>query len=1302
MATLVLSAVGSALGGAVGGSVLGLTGAVVGRAVGAAIGSNIDQRLLGAGSAPVQSGRIDAFRISSSAEGAPIARVYGSMRVGGQVIWASRFREEKSTSGGGKRSPKVTQHQYSVSLAIALCEGEIQRVGRIWADGNEIALDSVTWRLHRGTEDQTPDALIEAIEGAGNAPAYRGVAYVVFEDLQLGPFGNRLPQFNVEIIRRVRETHGAAAIDPFAELRGVALMPGTGEYSLATEKIHMNHGIGATKLANVNNASGLPDLEVSLDHLSVDLPQVNSVGLVVSWFGDDLRCGHCTVRPKVEQQEVDGVEMPWQVAGMDRAGADTISQIDGRPAFGGTPADEAVKQAIHRLNAEGKQVMFYPFILMDVPSGNALPDPWTGGVGQPVYPWRGRMTLDLAPGLAGSADKSAAAGSDVSAFFGGAAVGDFQIIDGEVVYSGPQEWSFRRFILHYAHLCLAAGGVEAFCIGSEMRSLTQIRDGLASFPAVAALVALARDVRAVLGGATKITYAADWSEYFGYQPNDGSGDVFFHLDPLWASQDVDAIGIDNYMPLSDWRDGGGHLDASAGSIYDLDYLRGNVAGGEGYDWYYANADDRDAQIPLPISDGAYGEDWVFRYKDLKSWWSNTHYNRVAGVKDTTPTEWQPQSKPFWFTEIGCAAIDKGTNQPNVFMDAKSSESEQPYYSSGTRDDYIQYRYLQAHWEHWGDPSNNPVSTEYGEPMVDMDRAHVWAWDARPWPDFPDRLNVWSDGVNYGRGHWISGRLGIATLAGVVGDLAEQAGFSDYDVSDLHGAVQGFVVNDSETVRQSLQPLMLSHAFDAHEIDGHINFKNRHGVSGLALDEEMLVHDASVPAIEFVREAAVESPEFMQVSFVEASNNYQVATASAGVPRENDAGVSKAELPVALTHGTGAAVATRWLNETAVAQDSAVIALPPSMLKTVPGDVIEVGNGGSPSLYRVDSITDAGVRRAQCVRIEASLYIPVAAPVRSAERATFEFPAPAFVQLLDLPVIRGDEDGYSPAVAVTAVPWSGAFSAWASTSGVDYQPVATIVEPTARGTLVTTLGAHTPGLWANGTGLRVKITGGELVSRSVAEVLNGANLVAIRASGSGDWEVIQFRDANLVGADMYELDGLLRGQFGTDAVAPANYPIGTEFVQLNGAPTLSDLPLSALGSEMSFRVGPASRPIDDSSYVEVRATINGTGLRPLSPVRLRALPDGQGGHSVTWVRRTRIGGDSWLGEDVPLGEEAERYAVRISHGGSELAEYKVTSPGFEYTAAMMAADQVNYPVEIAVAQISQQVGPGPFERIMIHG
>jgi hypothetical protein len=265
-----------------------------------------------------------------------------------------------------------------------------------------------------------------------------------------------------------------------------------------------------------------------------------------------------------------------------------------------------------------------------------LPDPY-GAAAQAPYPWRGRIGVHPAPGQPGTPDKTSAAGDQVEAFFGAAAPSDFAISGAALSYSGPSEWSFRRFILHNAKLAELAGGVDVFVIGSELRGVTTARDSAEHFPAVAGLQDLAADVRAALPEAT-LTYAADWSEYRGRQPQDGSGDVFFHLDPLWADENIDVIGVDWYAPLTDWRDGEAHLDrALAPSIYEPAYLEGRIEAGEAFDWHYPSDEDRAQQERAPITDGGYDEPWVFRAKDLRSFWANAHHNRPGGVRDATPT-----------------------------------------------------------------------------------------------------------------------------------------------------------------------------------------------------------------------------------------------------------------------------------------------------------------------------------------------------------------------------------------------------------------------------------------------------------------------------------------------------------------------------------------------------------------------------------------------------------------------------------------------------------------------------------------
>ena len=357
---------------------------------------------------------------------------------------------------------------------------------------------------------------------------------------------------------------------------------------------------------------------------------------------------------------------------------------------------------------------------------------------------------------------------------------------------------------------------------------------------MAALIQLAADVKAMLGPATKVIYAADWSEYFGHQPGDGTGDVYFHLDPLWASAAIDAIGIDLYWPLADWRDGRAHLDYLAGarSTYDLAYLRGNVHGGEGYDWYYASAADRDAQMRSPITDGA-GKPWVFRYKDIKSWWSEPALTTApAASKPTTPTAWVPQSKPFWLMEIGCPAVDKGANQPNVFVDPKSAESALPYFSRGTsrRPDPAA---LSAGVDRRRSIPRIPAMSRtpircrrvYGGRMVDLARIHVYAWDARPFPGLS--LTTSRSGATArtgGSGHWLNGRSASAPLAALVGQILDDYGFAAHDARRLDGTVPGLSIDRIMSARDALQPLELAYFFDALESGGRIVFRHRGGAS----------------------------------------------------------------------------------------------------------------------------------------------------------------------------------------------------------------------------------------------------------------------------------------------------------------------------------------------------------------------------------------------------------------------------------------------------------------------------------------
>jgi hypothetical protein len=282
--------------------------------------------------------------------------------------------------------------------------------------------------------------------GAANTPAYRGTAYVVFEELPLSTYGNRLPQLSFEVFRPLADPDTAEGL-----VKAVTMIPASGEFTYATEAVRKTVGAtttvfgqttgGTTSAENLNALPDEADIVVALDRLQAMAPAVESVSLVVAWFGNDLRAGNCTIKPGVEVATKVTSPKVWTVNGVARASAHLVSRdAEDRPVYGGTPADFAVVQAIREMKARGLRVTFYPFLLMDVPPGNTLPNPYSNNAAtpaSPAFPWRGRITCSPAAGFAGTADKTAAAATQVSAFFGAATPAQFAVAGDTVSWTGP-------------------------------------------------------------------------------------------------------------------------------------------------------------------------------------------------------------------------------------------------------------------------------------------------------------------------------------------------------------------------------------------------------------------------------------------------------------------------------------------------------------------------------------------------------------------------------------------------------------------------------------------------------------------------------------------------------------------------------------------------------------------------------------------------------------------------------------------------------------------------------------------------
>jgi len=209
MATLIFSAIGTVIGGPLGG------------AIGALVGRQVDSALIGSSSR--EGPRLRELSVTTSSYGSPIPRHFGQMRVPGTIIWATDLVEHRDSQGGGKGRPSVTSYSYSVSFAVALSSRPLSGIGRIWADGNLLrgaAGDLKTggkFRFYSGHGDQAPDPLLSAAESGGYCPAYRGLAYAVFEDLQTGDFGNRIPALTFEVFTADGEISLAQVVDGVVE-----------------------------------------------------------------------------------------------------------------------------------------------------------------------------------------------------------------------------------------------------------------------------------------------------------------------------------------------------------------------------------------------------------------------------------------------------------------------------------------------------------------------------------------------------------------------------------------------------------------------------------------------------------------------------------------------------------------------------------------------------------------------------------------------------------------------------------------------------------------------------------------------------------------------------------------------------------------------------------------------------------------------------------------------------------------------------------------------------------------------------
>ncbi len=560
-------------------------------------------------------------------------------------------------------------------------------------------------------------------------------------------------------------------------------------------------------------------------------------------------------------------------------------------------------------------------------------------------------------------------------------------------------------------------------------------------------------------------------------------------------------------------------------------------------------------------------------------WPNGAVAQVFSASDPEALR-GPQFGAAWLDELGCPAVDRGANEPNRFSDPRSSESALPRASAGARDDFMQMQFLRAQFDYWRDPARNPVSSLYGAPMVDAEHMFLWAWDARPYPFFPSDVEEWSDGPNYQHGHWLNGRTSSRSLASVVREICWRSGVTEIDVSALYGVVRGYTVPDGGTARAALQPLMLAYHFDAIERGGMLVFRSRYGWVDAAVGSDDLAVATDVPGdIERTRLPDAETAGRARLISVEADGDYQVRAVEAIAPDEATRSVTTTDLPLVLTEAETGGIAERWLADARVARDTIRFALPPSRRDVGAGDVVAVAEPAGDARYRVDRVEQAGLRLIEAVRVEpAGLSVRADGAVGGGSATVYTAPMPVFPVYLDLPLLTGAERPHAPHVAAFAEPWPGSAAVYSAAEGGAYRLEALLSRAAVLGETLTALPSARPGAWDRGAPLRVRLFGGALSSATEDAVFGGANAAALGTGG--DWEVFQFAKAELIAPGTYDLTMRLRGQAGTDAVMPMEWPTGTRFVLIDAALRQTAMLAAERGLLRRYRAGPGGLPVDD--------------------------------------------------------------------------------------------------------------------------
>jgi len=528
--------------------------------------------------------------------------------------------------------------------------------------------------------------------------------------------------------------------------------------------------------------------------------------------------------------------------------------------------------------------------------------------------------------------------------------------------------------------------------------------------------------------------------------------------------------------------------------------------------------------------------------------------------------------------------------------------------------------------------------------------------------------------------------------------------ADIDVTELTDQVRGYRIGSVGAIRAALDPLRAAWPFDVVPDGYKIKFKRRGSASVATITENELGARAAgeSPAVRVTESREMDSvlPGKVVISYSDVTREYDVNQQQ--YERINTDAINErvVEMPISLVATEAANIAQSLMYLYWLERYDVSLKLPPSYSRLQPGDVITVTTSKANYELRLTStnLLPDGRINVDGKLNQAAIYTPTAAGEEGQSTGgVLALAGPTVYQILDMPLLRDDDDtaGFSVAMTGVLTGWPGGILYRSDDSGQTWVDIAAAISPGAiMGYTTNSIGAAGSGVYDSASVLNVKLYQGALASVTDDQLFAGQNWFAYGAHGR--WEIVAARTATLKIDGTFDLQDFLRGQRGTEW-ASGLHQAGDVLVLLSAADLqFVSVNSSTIGASRAYRGITSGKSMNSDS--DLNLAYEGVNLECLSPVHLTGnRHPTTNDWTLSWVRRSRF--DQWRDYvDEPLGEASESYEIDVFTDGTYTTVKRTltaSAPTVTYTSADQVTDfgSNQTTLYVKVYQLSATVGRG---------